>query len=215
LTDIFEEVAEDLRRDRFNEFWHRYRWAIFGAAALLVAGTGAVVKWQEWQLQKDQALGDQFDAAALLSNGDPAKAIGQLEVLAAGGDTGYRLLARFRAAAVKAGGPDKAGGVAAYDAIAADGGVDPAYRDLATILSAALQLDTAPKADLVAKLQRLAVAPNPWRFSAMEITALADLKAGDQEGALKLYQELADDLDAPPSARARAAEVIEALRHQG
>jgi hypothetical protein len=215
LTDIFEEVEEDLRRDRFNEFWHRHRWAIFGAAALIVAGTGGIVKWRDWQRQADQALGAEFAAADALAGTDAAKAASQLEVLGSGGEQGYRLLARFQAAILKVKGSDRPGGLAALDAIAADGGVDQAWRDLAAMLSALQQVDTLPRDELVARLARLAVAPGPWRFTAEELTALADLRAGDRPAALKLYQQLADDLDAPQAARARAAKVIEALRQQG
>jgi hypothetical protein len=43
------------------------------------------------------------------------------------------------------------------------------------------------------------------------MTALARLKSGDKNGALELYKSLADDLTAPPSLRARAAEMASAL----
>jgi hypothetical protein len=215
LTDIFEEVDEELRQDRFNQFWHRYRWAIFGAAGLIVVGTAATVKYREWQQSRYQAQGAMFAAAAAAAANDAAKGAAQLEVLAAGGSQGYPLLARFEAASAKAKSGDKPGAVAALDAIAADGAVDQPYRDLATVLSALRQVDDAPRDAIVAKLQKLAIAPNPWRFTATEVSALADLEAGDKDAALKLYQQLADDLDAPQATRARAAQVLEALRHQG
>ncbi len=52
---------------------------------------------------------------------------------------------------------------------------------------------------------------NPWRPTALELTALARLKSGDKGGALDIYKGLADDLTAPPSLRARAAEMAAAL----
>jgi hypothetical protein len=207
LTDIFEEVAEDLRRDRVNEFWNRYRWAIYGGAALVVAGTAAFNAWRGWQRQQDEAMGGRYAEAAALAETDPAKATAALEVLAANGDAGYPLLARFRAASLKAKDKDPAGGIAAYKAIAADSGVDQTYRDLATVLAALYEVDTAPQADVAGELRRLTIAPNPWRFTAIELTALADLRNGDRAGALKLYNALVDDLAAPRTVRARAAEL--------
>jgi len=38
---------------------------------------------------------------------------------------------------------------------------------------------------------------NPWRSTALELTAAARLEAGDKSGALKDYKTLADDLRAP------------------
>ena len=52
---------------------------------------------------------------------------------------------------------------------------------------------------------------NPWRPTAIELTAAARLKSGDKSGALCLYQSLADDLAAPQGLRARAAEMAAAL----
>jgi len=58
----------------------------------------------------------------------------------------------------------------------------------------------------------LAAAGNPWRASALDLTAAAKLKAGDRGGALAIYKELADDLSAPQGLRARAAEMAAALK---
>ena len=58
---------------------------------------------------------------------------------------------------------------------------------------------------------RLTASGNPWRPTALELTALARLKSGDKSGALDLYKSLADDLAAPQSLRARAAEMAAAL----
>jgi len=215
LTDIFQEIDEELRRDRIVQLWQRHRWAVYAVAGLIVVGTFAADRWRAWQRDQQMALATRFTEADILSSTDAPKAVPQLEVLAAAGSDGYALMARFRAAALKAKTGDKPGAVAGFDAIAADGGVDQAYRDMATIQSALLQVDTAPKDQLLSKVEKLTVAPNPWRFSAVEVSALADLKAGDKDGAQKLYKQLADDADAPQSIRSRASEVLQALHQQG
>jgi hypothetical protein len=63
----------------------------------------------------------------------------------------------------------------------------------------------------IARLAPLTGVDNPWRPTALELTALARLKAGDRKAALDLYKGLADDLTAPRSLRARAAEMAAAL----
>jgi len=45
----------------------------------------------------------------------------------------------------------------------------------------------------------------------VELTAAATLKLGEAKAALALYKSLADDLTAPRSLRARAAEMAAAL----
>jgi hypothetical protein len=64
----------------------------------------------------------------------------------------------------------------------------------------------------IARLAPLTVSGNPWRTSALDLTAAAKLEAGDRTGALAIYKQLADDLAAPQGLRARAAELAAALR---
>ncbi len=212
MADIFQEIDEDLRRDRAAKLWARYGKYVIGAAVLVVAATAAGVAYQNWRLQQYQALGLQYAQTAFqLRDGDTAKAINGFEALAASDKAGYGLLARLQAAALKAKGTDKEGGLAALNAIAGDGSVDQVYRDLATVLAGLYGVDQAKPDDTIQHMKPLT--EGPWRYTALEVTALAQLKAGDQAAALKTYQGLADDLGAPSSVRARATEIVNGLKN--
>lgn len=212
MADIFQEIDEDLRRDRMAKLWARYGKYAIGAAVLIVVATAGVVVYQNWRQQQYQALGLKYAETALtVHNGDNAKAITGFEALAAEDKTSYGLLARIQAAALKAKGSDKEGGLAALSAIAADGSVEPVYRDLATVLGGLYGVDEAKPDETIARMKPLA--DGPWHFTALEVTALAQLKAGDKAGALKTYQGLADDLTAPASLRSRATEIASGLKN--
>ena len=212
MADIFQEIDEDLRRDRMAKLWARYGKYAIGAAVLVVAATAAGVFYQNWRQQQYQALGLKYVETTFASrDGDTAKAVNGFEALAAEDKAGYGLLARVQAAALKAKGTDKEGGLAALSAIAADGTVDPVYRDLATVLAGLYSVDQAKPDETIARMKPLA--DGPWHFTALEVTALAQLKAGDKTAALKTYQELADDLGAPASLRARATEIVNGLKN--
>jgi hypothetical protein len=64
---------------------------------------------------------------------------------------------------------------------------------------------------MIDRLAPMTKAGNPWRPTALELTAAEHLKSGDKSGALTLYRSLADDLAAPQGLRARAAEMAAAL----
>jgi hypothetical protein len=213
LADIFSEIDEDLRRDRLDQIWQRYRGWIIGAAIGIVVATAAGVAWRDYQQAQYEKAGQRYGDAEALAKTDPAKAIAAFEQLAADTGSDYAVLARLRAAALKAESADKAGGIAGLKAIAADGSVDEPYRSLAGILAAQFGIDDEKPADIIAFLQPYAAATNPWRFSALELTALAQVKAGDKTAAVKTYQQLSDDPAAPRTMRARAKEVIAALSH--
>jgi hypothetical protein len=52
---------------------------------------------------------------------------------------------------------------------------------------------------------------NPWRHSARELLAMAASKAGENEKARELYQELLSDRDTPPPMRQRAQMMLSLL----
>jgi hypothetical protein len=107
---------------------------------------------------------------------------------------------------------DRKAAIAAYDRLAGASGIDPEFSDLAKLLAAAQQLADGDAAGATERLQKLTASGNPWRASALDLTAAAKLKAGDRGGALAIYKELSDDLLAPQGLRARAAEMAAALK---
>jgi hypothetical protein len=212
MSDIFREVDEELRRDRFEVLWQRYGAWIIAAAVLLVAAVAAFTAWREYQQRVGAAEGVEYSAALeIAAAGQEGEAAQTLRSFGAGADSGHKLLARFKAASLQAEAGDAAAAVETLEAIAADGGVDAIYRELATVLAALHTVGEAEPGSIVARLQPIAAGDGPWRASALEVTALAQLRAGDAAAALEAYRRLADDLAAPPSLRARAAEMVQAL----
>ena len=106
---------------------------------------------------------------------------------------------------------DRKAAAAAYDRIAATAGLDPAFRQLATLLSVMQGMPERDPHSVIDRLAPLTSTGNPWRSTALELTATARLQAGDKAGALEAYKMLADDLAAPQGTRARAAEMAAAL----
>lgn len=208
---LFREVDEEVRQDRFQAYWKRYGVWFAAAAALIVAVTIGYVVWQNMQESARQGSSDAFVAAITGAADDREAAITQLRDLAAEATPGYRLLARMREAALLAetGRPEEA--VAAFDVIAADDGVDDLYRDLARLFSVANGLEILSPDEVRARIGGLDTADNPLRFSAREYLAAAALKAGERDSATDLLRSITDDPAAPQGIRSRAAELLQAL----
>lgn len=211
MSDIFREIDEELRRDNFLKLWQRYGKYLIVAAGILIAATAIVAGWREYVARQAQAEGVRYEAAlALAHQGKDKEAAGAFAAIAQSSEAGRAVLARLEQAALEAKAGDRDGAIALYGAVAADGSADRAYRDLATLLAARLELDKDPKA-AASRVAPLTDAGNPWHASALELTALAALDQGDKTTARATYQRLADDLAAPDGARARAAEMVAAL----
>lgn len=212
MSDIFQEVEEELRRENFAKLWSRYGKYIIAVAVLIILATVSVTQWRQYQRRQSEAEGARYVAAVELARQgkekDAADAFGVIADQASGG---HAMLARLQEAALKARAGDVAGAVRGYEALAKNTSVDPIYRDVATLLAAQYELKSGDPKTIIAKLAPLTSATNPWHPTALELTALAELKGGDKAAALATYKRIADDLAAPQDLRARAAEMITAL----
>jgi hypothetical protein len=211
VSDIFREIDEELRRDNLLKLWARYGRYIIGVAVVALVVAGGIVAWRNHQLTERRAQSTRYAGALTLArDGKEADAAKVFAVIAQEGG-GYAVLASFEQAALLAKSGDRAAAIADYDHIAETGDLDPGLRGLALLLSVMQSLPEADSHQTIERLAPLTETGNPWRPTALELTALARLKSGDKSGALDLYKGLADDLAAPPSLRARAAEMAAAL----
>jgi len=212
VSDIFREIDEELRRENLLKLWSRYGKYLIAVAVLAVLIAGAVVAWREHQASERRAQAGRFASAlALARDGKSADAAKLFAMLGQEGG-GYSLLASFESAELLAKAGDRQAAIAAYDRLAQSTGIDPEFHDLAVLLSVMhAPPDGDPKA-AIERLQPLTASGNPWRASALDLTAAAKLKSGDRGGALEIYKQLADDLSVPQGLRARAAEMAAALK---
>ena len=212
MSDIFREIDEELRRDNLLKLWQRYGKYVIAVAVLALLIAGGIVGWRGHLASERRAQAARYaNALMLVRAGKDAEAADIFAALAREGG-GYALLAAFEEAELLAKRGDRKGAIAAYDRLAAASGIDPEFRDLAVLLSVMQGLPETDAKAAAERLQPLTVSGNPWRASALDLTAAAKLKSGDRDGAREIYQQLADDLSAPQALRARAAEMAAALK---
>jgi len=209
VADIFNEIDEDVRRERYEQLWKRYGNYVIGAALLVVLGTAGAVGWREYTNRQNEAQALRFlNALEQAQKGDDAGARAGFQSLAGDAGAGYATLARLQEAGLLAKAGDTAGAAKVYEQIAADGRVDQVFREFATILLVQDQIATGEPARLTQMLAPMMNDKSPWRHSATELSALLAQRTGDQAKAKEFYAKLADDLTAPQGMRARASEML-------
>jgi hypothetical protein len=210
LSDIFQEVDEEVRREQLKKLWDRYGILVVIAAVLVVAGIGAWRGYQWWEAKKAAEAGAAFEAASTLADsGKHGEAEAAFAKVAADGTAGYRHLARLREAAEIAQGDAKAA-IAVYDKIAADGSVGPVLQDLAALRSGALLLDTASFAEARQRLEPLTGDDRTFRHTARELLVLSAWRAGDSTAAKRWFDMIIADVQTPAATRSRV-EMLMAL----
>lgn len=202
MTDIFREVEEEVRRERFEQLWKKYGDFVIAGAALLVIAAAGVQLWRVYeQRQRANAATSYTLAQDLLDAGqanEAAAIFGKLAETAPGGYAEVALLQRADALYAAGNQPDA---VDLYKEVAAKG--DPVLGPVARIRAAWAIVETAPRSDVAAILTPLVDASNPWHPMAREILAYADYRAGAVKTALEEFQAIAKDTASPAGVRLR------------
>jgi len=210
VSELFDEVDEEVRREQLKKLWDRYSIFIIAAALLIIAAVGAWRGYQYLEAQKAAEAGAAFDAAIELSEqGKHSEAEAAFDKLATSAPSGYRTLARLRAAGEVATRDPKAG-AKLYDEIAADRSIGAVQQDLARVRAAALLLDTESYPNMLQRLEAAAKPDATFRHTARELLALSAWRANDTTAARQWLDMIANDGETPSAMRQRA-EALQAL----
>ena len=215
VSDIFNEVDEEIRREQLNKLWQRYGSYIIALCVLVVAGVGAWRGYEWWQAKQAAQAGAAFEQAVTLAEaGKHQEAEAAFAKIASDGTASYRVLARLRDAAELARTDSKAA-VAAYDAIANDNTAGQVIQDLAAVRAGFLLVDTAPFSEIRTRLEPLTAPDRAFRHSAREILALSAWKAGDMAAARQWADMIITDPQTPSGTRSRAEVLSELIAASG
>ena len=192
MTDIFDEVSAELRRERAAGLWARYRWWVIGGGLgfiiLLVAGV-AFNRWVEMGYEGNSARYD-----AVLTELPDAETTARAELLqnfATAEDNNYGALAALQAALELAESNDYEGALNSLDGLIATGQLPRQILDFVRLQAAILTLDMGNSIeDVEARLARLLQKDNALRPLALETLALANMLNDNPLQARALYQEV-------------------------
>lgn len=208
MADIFDEVEEGLRQDRYSTALRKY--GPIGAVLVLavVLGVAGREGWTALQERSRDRASEAFvTAQTLFETGDVEGAMAGFAELAESGRGTYAALAKMQeaAAAVSAGSLEE--GARFYDE-AAGLTDDPLLIDLARLKAAYLVADSVELATLEARLTPLMERGRPYELIARELLGAAALQAGDYAKAREAYTYLTVSLEAPGGVRGRAEEAL-------
>ena len=204
MVDLFEEVEEQLRSDRYRELARRiapWATAIFALVLIGYLGVWGYKAYQDRNLST-AALAYQKGVDALAKN-DQAGALGEFREASQAGAPGYKALALMQQGGLRAAAGNAAEAAALFDQ-AAKSAPNPIVGDLASLRAALALLDTAPYAEMQRRLTPLADAKRPFSLYAREALATAKLMAGRTVEARRDFSVLTASLGAPEDLRQRA-----------
>jgi hypothetical protein len=208
VSDLFEEVEEQLRSDRYRMLVLKaWPWLVGVLAAALLGWLG----WWGWTEHQRSIVGKASEQYAegldALGQGRTDQASRLFDQVSKSSARGYKSLALMQLGAIQLGQNQGPAAVKLFDAAAA-AAPDDIIGDAARLKSAFAVLDTAPRSEVEARLTPLLQDGRPYRVQAREALGFAKLMAGDLAGARSDFVIITGMLDAPDGARARAKAAI-------
>jgi len=211
VSDVFQEVDEELRRRHLDTVLRTYGPWVAAAAIVFFAGFAGYGFWQSYKESQAAAAGNQLiQGMETLVAGDQIAAAALFAGVANDAPSGYAMLARMQEAAAKRQAGDVEGALAIYDQVAAEAGNPDEFRDLARYYGGltALGSESATYEDIRARLVPVADGDGPWRFHAREALGYTAFREGEIAVAAEQYQRLTNDPLTPVGVAARATEML-------
>ena len=203
MADIFDEIEEDLRRDRMKELWQRYGNYILGLAVLIIIGVAGNQGYNYWTENKSQISGNNFFEAVTAEN-----SLDALSDIASDLPEGYAMLARFRMAALYAEDGNSANAEQSYIKLSEDASIDTFYRDIALLLSVMNAPNSADKNALIDRISKISGFAGPLQGLALETTAGLYLELNDTDKAISSLTQASKLSDIPSSLRQRISQSL-------
>jgi hypothetical protein len=211
VVDLFDEVEEQLRSERYKAMAAKVAPIVIGALVLALLVALGVWGWDSYRTKQTNTTSDAYvEALTLRDTNQAAQAEAAFKSISEKGPKAYRALALMQLGATALDRDDTKGAVALFDQ-AADLGVDPLIADAARLKSAFALMDTASYAETEGRLKTLAEEDRPYRSVAKEALAFAKLQNGDMAGARTDFTALTIALDSSEELRERARRVLQLI----
>ncbi len=211
MVDVFDQVEEELRSDRYKRLARTWLPVVGGILVIALVAALGWWGWQSWQTSKADKASIAYERgleslqANNLVGADAAFAQAVTE-----GNAAYKALALNHRAGIAAQNNEIPQAVEYFDE-AVRAARDPLLADGAALKAVWLLMDTAPLADLQSRLEPLVEEGRPLRPLAQEALAFAQLQNGQIDQARSTLVVLKNGLDTPQIVSQRATAALESI----
>ena len=211
MVDVFEQVEEELRSDRYRRLARTWLPVVGGVLLLALLAALAWWGWQSYQTGRSEKASVAYDRGleALEANNLPAAEAAFTDA-AKVGDGAYRAMALNQRAGLAVAANRIPQAIELFDEATKVAG-DPILGDPSALKAAFLVMDTGTLADVEERLAPLIEEGRPLRAFAQEALALARLQHGKPAEAREVLVQLQLGQDVPDSVRQRAQAAIGAI----
>ncbi len=201
---FFQEVSEEVRRDKLYKFLRKYMWVFVGIVLLIVGGAAANEYLKAREKAAAEAAGDALRAAQIEATSAAFAELANSEAPSA-------VLAQMEQAAALVAEGQKDAGVALYMQIASSSNAPEIYSQLALLKAIMLGGEAMADSEFSAAIARLTAPEAPFRMLAFEQQALHLLANGRKDEAAAILRNILTSDSVTRELATRAQQLLTAL----
>ncbi|MAP51404.1 MAG: hypothetical protein CMM11_08465 [Rhodospirillaceae bacterium] len=207
VSDIFQEIDEDLRQDKVARLWKAYGKYLVALAVFIILVI-ASYRFIEHKNEKNrEQTSELYELASEAGrSGDKKAAIELFSDEMFDENIGYSIISKLKKAALAKSNNDLEGTEIVLKEIITNEDIPLYLRDLAR-----LKLFASDSDNNSSQLEVLIEEEGPWKFLALELKGGIQLEGGNLKEARSIFKELTDDANTPNNLRRRASEILKAL----
>ena len=207
MSDIFQEIDEDLRQDKATRLWKAYGKYLVSLAIFIILAIAGYRFIEHRNEENREQASELYELASEAGRtGDKKAAIELFSDDRFDGIMGYAIISKLKKATLAKSNNDVEGMAIVLKEIVTNEEIPPYLRNLAR-----LKLIASDSDNYISQLDALIEGDGPWKFIALELKGGMELEGGNLKEARSIFKELTDEADTPNNMRRRASEILKAL----
>ena len=213
MSDVFQEVDEELREEKYKSIWRKFRYYVIGGLIVFILGIAANAFWKDYNLKEINDRSEKFFTAIEMAQEDKVNAITLLEKFANQEERNSEynaLIARFTEAAIRRSEKDFNGALLIYQSLE-DNNISNFYEDYAKLSSVEMLIALNNKKDAKLILDDLISNTSDLKYIAMEYMGYLEIDEGNFSKARTIFTNIADDALSSVNMKNRSREILSIL----
>jgi len=213
VSDVFQEVDEELREEKYKSIWRKYKYYVIGGVILFVLAIAANAFWKDYNLKEINDRSERFFTALEMAQEDKVNAITLLEEFASKEEKNAKynvLIARFSEAAIRRSEKDFNGALAIYENLA-NNNISDFYADYAKLSSAEMLIALNNKKEARLILDNLINNSSDLKYIAMEYLGYIEIDEGNFSKARTIFINITEEASSSVNMKNRSREVLSIL----
>ena len=211
MSDVFQEVDEDIRQERYKIIWKRYRYYFISIIMVLIiaVATNAFLRHQNFKKVNERS--EKFFNAISISNSNSDEALKLLNEFSKTElkSSQYNVvLSLFIEAAINREKQDFSAALNVYSQIAKMENIDIFYIDYANLCAAETLISSGDIEAAIVILEMLIKNNSPLLLIAKEYLGYVEISKGNYEKSKTLFEEIYEDASSSQEMINRVKEVL-------